>query len=94
MKSLVIESSPAGVGADSAMPGVGELGDVTASLPLTCSIDATAVLQADVLFPCLRAIPVAVASLFKHFHGLTAFRRSSENQYHKQEIVTLVCFRL
>jgi hypothetical protein len=47
VKSLEIESSPAGVGAASATPGLGEHGDVTASLPLTCAIDNTAVLGTD-----------------------------------------------
>ena len=46
------------------------------------SVDASAMLQREVLLARLRAVKIGRACLFEHFCGLAAFRGSAEYQYH------------
>ena len=45
------------------------------------TIQTNAVMQGNILLTCLGAVIIGIASLFQHFHSLTAFRRSSKYEY-------------
>ena len=52
-------------------------------LPVHRSSDTLAVVKRHILLPRLRTVVIAIAALLQHLHGLPAFRRSSEYQYHR-----------
>ena len=49
---------------------------------IKCAVQTNAMMQRNVLLASLRAVVIGVASLFQHLNSFTAFRCTSEYQYH------------